>query len=213
MTKKRDLKLLIRKRMEKTGESYSAARRHVESMSSKAEDNSRERKGNDSTSDRIKGWFPGGAPEDYEFRIDNTQGRSGLSSAVIRSLSDKPGTSAKLMQYFLAEKYRGRRLRFSGWIRSENITASCSLWMRIDENTRLLIFAHSSALAGTNDWTQRQVVLDVDEEATLISIGVAIAGAGTAWISDIALEIVGIDIPTTATRNIPLEPRNLNFSE
>jgi hypothetical protein len=208
MTRRRDFKALVRERMQKTGESYATALRHIANTPLETRPESTQ------TSAPLKGWFARGeTPAAYAFERD-LEGHGGQASAVIRASSAAAAaTSADLMQHFLAENYRGRRLRFSGWIKSENVSGACSLWMRIDENINLLIFAHSSSLAGSNDWTQRQVVLDVDAEATLISIGVAIEGSGTAWISDIALEIVGADIPTTASRNIPLEPKNLNFSE
>ena len=206
MTRRRDFKTLVRERMKKTGESYTTAQRHLAGAPSSPPPAS------DGEGAPLKGWFATGeTPEAYAYARD-PQGHGGSSSAVIRSTS--PGArSAKLMQHFLAENYRGRRLCFSGWIKCEDVTASCSLWMQIDENTRLLIFARSPALVGTNDWAQRRVVLDVDEEATLISIGVAITGSGTAWISDFALDIVGSDVPTSATRQIPQGPANLRFSD
>ena len=132
----------------------------------------------------------------------------------MRARGEQPGGSVTLMQHFLAEDYRRRRLRLSGWIKTEGTTGACNLWMRIDENTRLLIFTTSpKATRGTCDWTQQQVVLDVDEEATMISIGLVMDGAGAAWLAGLALDIVGTDVPLTASRNIPRQPTNLDFNE
>ena len=228
MTKSRDLKLLIRERMEKTGESYTTARRHVENMSSGATENGPPTAATDQSAkengppplvrDEIKGWrrmSVKGMPEDYEIRVDHTQGHRSSSSALIRSRRDTAiDSSTKLMQWFLAHEYRGCRVRLSAWIKSEGLTGSCRLWMEIDENTRLLIVATSEPVTGTSEWTQREVVLDVDQEATLILIAILLDGAGAAWVADIGIENVGKDVPTTTLgRDLSDQPRNLNFLE
>ncbi len=227
MTKNRDLKSLIRARMEKTGESYAAARRHVVGKADGSDPSATRSEppgpllsphGGHAAGDagnRIKGWFLGGeAPEDYDFGTDPTQRHQGAASAVVRARGEQPAGSVTLMQHFLAEDYRQRRLRLSGWVKTEGTTVSCNLWMRIDENTRLLIFTTSPRAArGTCDWTQQHVVLDVDEEATMISIGAVVHGAGSAWLAGLVLDIVGTDVPLTASRNIPRQPTNLDFSE
>lgn len=218
MTKSRDLKALIRKRMEKTGESYTAARRHVEDASSTAAtDETASANGPPSFVDEIKGWrrvSEKGMPEDYEICVDRTQGHRGSSSALIRSRRDTAvGSATKLMQHFLAHEYRGCRLRLSAWIKSEGLTGSCRLWMEIDENTRRIVVATSEPVTGTAEWTRRDVVLDVDQDATLILFAVLLHGAGAAWVADIALDKVGNDVATTAGRELPVQPRNLNFLE
>ena len=66
---------------------------------------------------------------------------------------------------------------------------------------------------GISDWTQHEVVLDVDDEATLISIGLVMDGPGTGWLAGLALDTVGPDVPLTASRHIPRHPTNLDFNE
>src|SRR5512142_661924 len=130
MTKNRDLKSLIRARMEKTGETYAAARRHLVGKTD-APDQSPTRseepgpllsphggRAAGEPGNRIKGWYLGGeAPEDYVFEMDPTQRHQGAASAVVRARSEEPAGSVTLMQHFLAEDYRRRRLRLSGWIK------------------------------------------------------------------------------------------------
>jgi AraC family transcriptional regulator len=228
MTKSRDLKLLIRERMQKTGQSYTTARRHVETMSSGAQENGPPPAATDQqveengppplVRDEIKGWrrvSEKGMPEDYEVKVDHTQGHRSSSSALIRSRRDTAvDSSTKLMQWFLAHEYRGCRVRLSAWIKSEGLTGSCRLWMEIDENTRLLIVATSEPVTGAAEWTRREVVLEVDQEATLVLIAILLDGAGAAWVADIAIETVGKDVPTTTLgRDLPVQPRNLNLLE
>ena len=204
MTKNRDLKQLIRERMAKTGESYTTARRHLERPTPPL-------------TNEIKGWrrvAEKGMPEDYEIGVDPTHGYRGASSALLRSRSEAAAESrTKLMQHFLAQQYLGCRLRFSAWIRTEDLTGSCRLWMEIDENTKLLVAATSHPVTGTAEWSRREVVLDVAPEATLILIGIVIDGAGAAWVGDIEIARVEADVPATAGGAIPVAPRNLSFLE
>jgi hypothetical protein len=209
MTKNRDLKKLIRERMEKTGERYAAARRKVLSPFELEPDIRSDSKGKP-----IKGWFMSGrAADDYEFKIEPRSGKSGGACAIISARSEAPQDFATLMQHFLADDYRKLRLRLSVWVRCES-AESAVIWMRIDENKRLLIYATGRpSITGARDWTRQEVVLDVDEEATWISFGIQFEGKGKAWLSDVSFEVVGEDVPVTASRNPPRQPQNLDFSE
>jgi hypothetical protein len=212
MTKKRDLKVLVRKRMEKTGESYAAARRHIEDKSATLQETGR---ATYMTKAPIEGWFVMGSnPDEYEIAIDNTQGHDTPSSALIRSRRDSAiHSSTMLRQHFLAHDYRGQRVRFSAWIKCEAVTGLARLWMRLDENTRLLLFHYASPVTGTCEWTRRELVFDIAEETTLISIGFQLDGAGAAWLADVAFDVVDRDVPATHSRQLPSRPRNLSFSE
>jgi hypothetical protein len=83
--------------------------------------------------------------------------------------------------------------------------------MLLEDNTRLLLFTTATPVTGTTDWTRCEIVYDIDSEATLISIGFELEGAGAAWLADVAVDVVGADVATTGSRQIPSEPRNLSF--
>ena len=70
-----------------------------------------------------KGWFMAGSkPADYESSVDTGNAYGGQPSAYLRSknsqVQDGFGT---LMQNFSAEQYVGKRVRFSAFVKSENI--------------------------------------------------------------------------------------------
>jgi hypothetical protein len=74
------------------------------------------------------------------------------------------------------------------------------------------------AIKGTQPWTAYDVVLDVPEDATGISFGVLLAGAGEVWINDVSFEVVGKDVPVTSPAPaqapaLPSHPVNLKFTE
>jgi hypothetical protein len=202
MTTKNDLKRLIRERMDKTGERYAAARRHV--LGARKDDTA-------PTPKPTKGWLLQGAtPHAYALALDPTGGPNGGPCARVRSREGSSPDSAALMQFFVADEYRGSRLRLSARIRTESLSAGCGLWMRLYENPREVL-CNESGIRGDESWTRREVVLDIDESITLISFGLEVRGEGTAWLADVAVERVGADVPATASRNIPSHPINLGF--
>ena len=72
-------------------------------------------------------------------------------------------------------------------------------------------------IKGTTDWQNYAVVLDVPEGATGIFFGVLVNGSGSVWMSNLKIEPVGTDVPTTskmgASATRPDGPQNLNFEQ
>lgn len=162
------------------------------------------------------GWVAWGtAPQDYEIKIDGAQTRDGHPSAVVRSVATKPSGFGTLMQTFIPEDYRGKRVRFAGWVKSQDVDNWAGLWMRVDgTGSRLLAFDNmaSRPIKGTTNWHRYEVVLDVSEDATALNFGVLLDGPGSVWLSDGELVVVGRDVPTTDTK-LARKPRNLRFEE
>jgi hypothetical protein len=238
MTKHRDLKALVRERMEKTGESYATALRHIEaakpaeptkeppkqptntqepprtSLASRAGGLRHSGQARFRKAAPMDGWFVLGMNrDDHEVTVDRTQGHSTSSSALIRS-RDSTVTSPTLMtQHVLAHDYHGKRLRLSAWLKCENVTRSARLWMLLEDNTRILLFTTATPITGTTDWTRCEIVYDIDNDTTLISFGFELEGAGAAWFADVAVDVVGKEVRTTESRQIPSAPRNLSFDD
>src|SRR3982074_3808572 len=104
------------------------------------------------------------------------------------------------MQMVLAERYRGRRLRFAATVRGESIETWAGLWMRIDgrnDEELGLDNMEERPLSGTFDWGRFEVVLDVPVEAHAIAFGVLLARSGQVWLRDVKLEIVTFDVALT----------------
>ena len=212
MTKRHDLKAIIRGRMEKTGESYSAARRHVEQVPSVAPAIVTARR---PPSTGIKGWIlTGEAPNRYEVQVDRARRREGSSSArILLREGEANDSSAILMQHYLAGEYHGRRLWLSAFIATENVDGGCSLWMRLNSNTQAFLFYEGPGVKGTSDFVQRDVVLDVAEEMTLVSFGITLTGGGTAWLADVQITVVGDEVQPSASLIPARHPQNLGFAE
>ena len=167
------------------------------------------------------GWFASGlAPKDYQVRIDRTEHYSGKASGFITCKAEKPSGFGTLMQVFKADNYRGKRLRMTGYVKTEDVATWAGLWMRVDgPGGAILAFDNMQdrPIRGTIGWEEYEVVLDVPSNGVNISFGLLLAGQGKAWADDFAFEEVGEDVPVTDLKNrireMPEEPVNLGFED
>ena len=146
------------------------------------------------------GWRKtGSAPERYEIGVDKSEHRSGTASGVLKS--DRAGKAfGTLMQTFLADEYRGKRLRMRAYLKVKDVREQAQMWMRVDGAERTSIAFDNMlgrALTGTREWAQYSIVLDVAQEAVMISFGSLLIGAGTVWIDDVTFDVVGSDVAST----------------
>lgn len=84
--------------------------------------------------------------------------------------------------------------------------ALAGLSMRVESlRASQLAFDNMEArpVKGTTPWTRYDVVLDVPTDAATIMFGFCREGQGRVWADDFALEVVGLDVPTT---DLELEP-------
>jgi hypothetical protein len=162
-----------------------------------------------------RGWFKAGSdPGDYDMGVDRTSAFTGGSSGYIKSNKPDPNGFGTYMQMFDATEYRGRRLRLSAYVKSENVEEWAGLWMRIDRDKKPVAFDNMQdrPIEDTQGWTQHAIVLDVDASATAIAFGILLRGRGAVWIDDVAFEVVGEDVPVTdLTAKSTGSPRNLDF--
>jgi erythromycin esterase-like protein len=88
---------------------------------------------------------------------------------------------------------RGKRARFSGYIRTQDITTGyAGLWFRVDGAPRqTLAFdnMNNRGVTGTTDWTRYEIDLPVAADATNINFGLILTGDGTAWFDGLAIQL------------------------
>jgi len=146
------------------------------------------------------GWrrTPSDSSNLYSMTVDTNVKHGGKASASIKFTCGEENVFGSLAQSVAADDYRGKRVRLTGWLKTEN-AKEAGLWMRVDGERQMLGFDNmlSRAVKGTTDWKQYQVVLDVPAEAVNIFFGTVTAGAGQVWADDFKLEIVGQEVPTT----------------
>jgi hypothetical protein len=168
--------------------------------------------------DLPKNWFKAGSePDKYDMGIDKGKGMNGKNAAIIKSNSKKIRGFGTLMQNAMPDKYLGKRVRMSGYMKSENVDNWAGFWFRVDGAEKgSLAFdnMHDRCVKGTTDWTKYEIVLDVSAKATNLAYGALIGGTGTIWFDDIKFEIVENSTKATG-RDVqtPDKPTNLNFEE
>src|SRR4029078_4855111 len=124
---------------------------------------------------------------------------------MTRTVPNQPGF-VSITQSIRADAYRGRRVRWSGWVRPTGVGGiGAGVWMRVDGPGALLSFNNMSnrPILGSSGWTQASVVLDVPANAIGIALGVLLAGAGDLVVDDFRLETVGPEVPSTSLYSTP----------
>lgn len=167
------------------------------------------------------GWGKNGAKSDmYVVGVDSTETWGGMPSAYVQSLAPSvEGGFGGMMQTIAADNYVGKRVRLSGWIKTEDANEGGGrLWLRIDgqERGQTLGFdnMNNRAVKGTNDWQEASVVLDVPSGASALAYGFFVSGGGKMWVNGQKIEEVGPEVPATdmiTKKALPAAPRNLGF--
>jgi hypothetical protein len=163
-----------------------------------------------------EGWFIGGSnARDYEVGRDTNVRHGGRASGYIRGRVSRPAGSATLMQTFLPDVYRGKRLRLTAFVRTERVERWASMWMRVDGPVpgRYLQFdnMHDRPITGTIDWHEVEIVLDVPPNSTMIAFGVLLSGPGQVWVDDFVFNEVDERTAITGRREVRNMPDNLDF--
>lgn len=175
---------------------------------------------------RLRGPRPAVLPQGIDVYLDGGVKHSGRLSASLVATDAINRQFASLEQDFIADTYRGKRVRFSGYVKTNRVYGWTGLVMRVDSEGSHSIAADDMAdrsISGTVDWTLCSVVLDIEEHAAVISIGVALHGEGQVWLDDCMVEVVdqsvestdqfpnSYDRVTVIPFDIDPEPTNLDF--
>lgn len=169
----------------------------------------------------LKGWnLSGSHPFNYQMGIDREHFHKGKASGFLKSVTvQSHGEFATMMQQFKAEKYLGKRVKLSGFIKSKDVDGFCGFWMRVDDALGdVLQFDNMSdrQIVGSNEWNHYHVVLDIPENSKVIAFGVLLSGNGQVWIDELKFEEVDKQTPTTNidfSAELLNEPTNLSFEE
>ena len=163
------------------------------------------------TGGRPSGWGMGG--DGFELVADSTSPLAGRFSMRTRWIGPTAYTEvsrkfAVANQPFPVALAAGRRLRLSGYIRTEGIaTGYAGFWMRVDGPSGAPSIAFDNmgtrGARGTTPWTRHVIELPVDSGAGAIYLGLLHPGDGTAWFDSITVEVFGEPMPRTVMSYTP----------
>lgn len=171
-----------------------------------------------------EGWFVTGNTERTNYRIGLAPAQTGTALIECRFQRDsgivlRDDHYGVLMQSIQADDYRGRRVRFSAMLKTEDADAG-SIWMRVDKSEgKVLQFDNmmaresDGALKGSTGWLERSIVLDVAIEASSIHYGLLLQGYGRISAQSFRVEAVDENASLTPRRRNHLpRPTNLDLS-
>lgn len=170
-----------------------------------------------------EGWILAGtAPQDYQVSV-LPEKREGNNVVLLESVANpNPSKFGTLSQYCSADQYLGKRVRMTGYLKSENVKNWAGMWFRVDDSKQKdlsLSFDNMSdrPIKNTTDWKKYEIVLDVPQQAGAMAFGVLLEGSGKVWISGISFEVVDQSVPTTnmvkERAALPQGPVNFDFAE
>lgn len=112
----------------------------------------------------------------------------------IKKISSGPGFGVATATFPVKDAL-GKRARFSGYIKTENVTTGfAGLWWRVDGASGVLAFdnMHDRGVTGTTDWKHYEIELPVAADAKNINFGAILTGDGTAWFDGLSVQLDGV---------------------
>ncbi|MFL5384218.1 MAG: erythromycin esterase family protein [Longimicrobiaceae bacterium] len=133
-------------------------------------------------------WYP----NPVRFALDSAVRREGRRSLRIEAPADSTPVTEAGMQ-IPAAFAAGKRVRLSGWIRTEGVRgyAGLELGASLPGQELAIDSMPGRGATGTRDWTRFELSLPVDPAAETVWIGLGMRGGGTAWFDALELEVGG----------------------
>jgi RNA polymerase sigma factor (sigma-70 family) len=163
-----------------------------------------------------KGWtFRGGPSQNFDWGIDTSMVYQGKPCFFLRTKEGASVGKSVLQQAFLADEYRGKRLRLSCFLKTEHVEGgpiegspkaavkgSITLWLEVEGVNETLRQANAQehALQGTHDWVRRELSVEVPQTSISVGLALVFLGRGQVWLSDVQLEVVDEDISVSPPR-------------
>jgi hypothetical protein len=135
-------------------------------------------------------WYRAGNAPSQDYTVGLPASHCGRPAARLASTGPAPNGFAALMQDVAADPFRGKRVRFTGFVNART-SGRASLFMRVDDARNQAVAFDNMAdrpITSTNGFEKFNVVLDVPASAVTISFGLMLAGAGEATISTALIE-------------------------
>lgn len=164
------------------------------------------------------GWSRAGdQPQSYRMTVDSVTEQDKRKTLTIKSVEMPINGFGTLMQNFSSEKYLGKKIRMTAYMKSKDVENWAGFWLRVDGTDRKegsLSFdnMNNRAIKGTTDWTKYEIVLDVPKEATNIAFGALIHGTGQIWFEKFDFKVVKKSTPVTDIKKKKTQP-NLDFNK
>jgi tetratricopeptide (TPR) repeat protein len=143
------------------------------------------------------GWIALALPKDADFlaQLQRKGCRTGSGCAVVQAPPNSPRPFGNMMQSFSATAYRGRTVRLRAWMRLEAVDPDDrgQMWLAVVRANRRNGFNDNmdDRPVRSSQWTQCEIVGEVDRDAQVIDFGFMSSGKGRVWVDDVTFQVVG----------------------
>lgn len=87
--------------------------------------------------DLPRGWFRAGSePDKYDMGMQFGSGRTSPYAATIQSNRRRISGFGTLMQNILPDNYKGKKIKLSGYLKSQDVKNWAGFWLRVDGPNR-----------------------------------------------------------------------------
>lgn len=141
----------------------------------------------------------------YDFITQNIEKEEVLH---LRSNQERVQGWGTIMQNISSKPFKGRKVKFTASVKTEDIKGWVGLWMRVADSKTNEIYAYENmirhAIKDARDWKDYSITLEVDPDSDVISYGVLLNEAGKVWMKNVKVEThtgnVSPDLKTNKTR-------------
>jgi hypothetical protein len=149
------------------------------------------------------GWIFNFNQSDFKAAPDSNISYHGKVSTRLESAVDNPPDFCTLMQTAVVKDYSGKRVKMTGYIKSQGQNVTGSMWLRVDDIGNKIYGDFDNMMdrpvTGNKDWTKCEIIFDVPEKCVLY-FGFILTGTGKIWVDNVSFETVSITETKTAQK-------------
>jgi C-terminal processing protease CtpA/Prc len=150
----------------------------------------------------------------YRCAIDSVVKYEGRYAVMLKSTDARNEGTFGARAAAIDAVYAGKTITLKGFIKTENVEGGfAGLWIRIDgDGGRVFGFNNMSEqeLAGTNDWKEYSITVDLDPEGKKIVYGFLLTGTGSMWVDKLGIVIDDKPIEQTPAKEMKQDAAGSN---
>jgi AraC family transcriptional regulator len=136
----------------------------------------------------IRDWHVSNTKE-YALTLDEAVQHDGNETVRLQSRNEAPKKECFISQEASPEPFRGGKVSFSAWVKTELNLASVQLWLRVDvenaaEKDGCFDNMYQSRIKRSADWQQITLTVNAPSSSTKIFFGLILLGDGKVWLAE-----------------------------
>lgn len=136
--------------------------------------------------------FVAGVSLNYSVKVVDLTDSKNHALQIQSKESTSDDEFGSIMQRCIARHLVGKKIRFDGQVKTENLTGWAGLWLRADANYKIMLCFDNMSdrpIKGTTPWKTYSIEMVVPEHTEWLNYGVLLAGKGIVWADNFKLSI------------------------